>query len=203
MPSFRRARRVGFRVLVGVLALVAIAVLFTVAINLLMIHDARPFVVKEAGQAPSAPVAIVLGAGFLPDGTSSPMLADRLDEALALLRAGKVKTLLLTGDGRPQDDQVTVMRTYLVDRGVPVSDLLLDRAGLDTRESMLRASEVFHVKTALVPTQGFHLARAVYLARASGIKATGVPAKFRSYRGTLATMREWAARVKAFLQVHL
>jgi SanA protein len=67
---------------------------------------------------------------------------------------------------------------------------------------MLRASEVFHVKTALVPTQSFHLARAVYLARASGIKVTGVPAKFRSYRGTLATVREWAARVKAFLQVH-
>jgi len=49
---------------------------------------------------PPQPVAIVFGAGVSPGGYLSPVLADRVNGALALYRAGKVKKLLLTGDNR-------------------------------------------------------------------------------------------------------
>jgi len=94
------------------------------------------------------------------------------------------------------------MRRYLLARGVPAQDVLSDSAGLDTYASMLRAQKVFSVKSALIPTQGFHVARAVYLARHLGIDATGVSIASKHYSTRLVTVREWPARIKAFLQVH-
>ena len=94
------------------------------------------------------------------------------------------------------------MQRYLTQRGVPATDLLTDPRGFDTHASMLRARTVFHIKSALIPTQRFHLARSVYLARSLGIQAVGVPADIRPYSTTGLSVREWAARVKAFLEVH-
>ena len=188
--------------MVGVAGLVAVAALFTLAINLLVIHDARPFIVSGPTAAPAAPVAIVLGDAFYSGGTPSPIMADRLDTALLLYRQGKVKTLLLSGDSRPGNDQVSLMLGYALAEGVPQKDILTDGAGYTTYHSMLRARRVFQVKSALIPTQGYHLARSVYLARSLGISAVGVPAEIRHYSTIGETVREWGARVKAFLQVH-
>ena len=187
--------------LIAVCGLLVAAALFVVAVNLLIIHKASPFIVRGTGAAPSAPVAIVLGASIYADGTPSPMLADRLDTALLLYREGKVKTLLLSAVERPGDEEIAVMRRYVLDRGVPGADLLTDPQGFDTHASMLRAQTVFHIKSALIPTQRFHLARSIYLARSLGIQAVGVPADIRPYSTTGVTVREWAARVEAFLEV--
>jgi SanA protein len=177
------------------------AVIFVVAVNLAIIHKASPFIVRKPEAAPAAPVAIVLGASVHADGTPSPMLADRLDTALLLYQQGKVKTLLLSAVERPGDEEVAVMRRYLVERAVPDTDLLTDPQGFDTHASMLRAQTVFHIESALIPSQPFHLARAVYLAHSLGISAVGVPADIRPYSTTGLSVREWGARVKAFLQV--
>ncbi|HEY5529365.1 MAG TPA: ElyC/SanA/YdcF family protein [Thermoleophilia bacterium] len=197
----RRRRRFALWTLVGIAGLVVVAALFVLAVNLLMVHDARSFIVTGPGAAPSAPVAIVLGAAFYTGGTPSPMMADRMDSALLLYRQGKVKTLLLTGDSRTGHDQVSLMLSYMLAKGVPKKDLLADGAGYTTYYSMLRAKTVFHVQSALIPTQRYHLARAVYLARSLGIDAIGVPAEIRHYSTMGETVREWGARVKAFLQI--
>ncbi len=49
-------------------------------------------------QVPPSPVALVYGAGLAPGGRPSPVLAQRLDAAIALYEAGTVSTLLLSGD---------------------------------------------------------------------------------------------------------
>jgi vancomycin permeability regulator SanA len=184
-------------------ALIVAAALFVMAVNLLIVHDASPYIVRDPGAAPSAPVAILLGAGIQSDGTPSPMLADRLDTALLLYREGKATSLLLSGDGRSGDNEVAAMRSYLTARGVPETDLLIDPKGFTTNDSMVRAKDIFHITSALIPTQRFHLSRAVYLARSQGISATGVPADIQHYSTIEPTVREWAARVKAFFIVHL
>ena len=57
----------------------------------------------------------------------------RLDLALKLYRRGRVRRLLLSGDGRsPFYDETAAMRDYLLSRGVPSDALLIDPAGLDT-----------------------------------------------------------------------
>ena len=181
----------------GVLAiLVALAVLVP---NLVMTRSARSHIVAGPQEAPTAKVAIVLGARVYEDGTPSPMLADRLATGVELYKLGKVDKLLLSGDhGTTTYDEVNVMLRYCLDRGVPDEDVFTDHAGFDTYDTMYRARDVFKVTDALVVTQDFHLRRAVYIARSLGLEATGVVADIQPYAGesvsythlTLPTNRE-------------
>jgi vancomycin permeability regulator SanA len=125
--------------------------------------------------APSAPVALVLGAQVYPDGTPSPFLTARLELARRLLAAGRVSTLLLSGDGgAPEYDEPVAMAAYLRAAGVPAERLLLDRYGLDTYDSAYRARHVLGLEQVLVVTQAYHLPRAVGTCRALGLAAEGV-----------------------------
>jgi SanA protein len=153
-----------------------------------------------ADDVPKRYVAIVLGAGVV-DGAPSDVLADRLATALALFKRGRVERFLVTGDhGAPGYDEVAAMQRYLLDAGVPASAVFLDHAGFRTLDSMVRAKAVFQVDGAVVVTQAFHLARAVYLARAQGIDAVGVAADRRRYLGSgWYALRERLARVQAFV----
>jgi SanA protein len=129
-------------------------------------------------EAPSAPVALVFGAQLEPGGRAPrPFLASRLNAAAALLREGRVRMLLVTGDARGQSgDEVGAMTRYLVARGVPASQIQSDPAGLDTYDSCWRAYHLFGVRSALLVSQDFHLPRAVALCRADGMDAEGVDA---------------------------
>lgn len=183
-------------------ALTGLGVASAIAVNLYVYWNGSAHVVPAA-QAQPADAALVLGAYVYPDGTPSAMLADRLDTALDLYRAGKVRKLLLSGDhGRTDYDEVNAMRRYLEQRGVPEPDIFMDHAGFNTYASMYRARDVFRVRRVLVVTQRFHLTRALYLARQLGLQAEGVEADRRPYTDYY-EVREMAARVKAFLDVQL
>lgn len=137
-----------------------------------------------------------------PDGSPTNVLEDRLEQAVALHRAGKVTKLLLTGDHRQVGyDEANGMRRWVVERGVPPQDVFCDHAGLSTWDSFVRAREVFGVTRAIVVTQHFHLARALYTARGNGIEAQGVPCDARDYEeARWYAVREIGARCKAWLQ---
>ena len=96
------------------------------------------------------------------------------------------------------------MLDYVLERGVPEEDVFTDHAGFSTYDTIYRARDVFKVTTALVVTQKFHLARAVYTARALGLDATGVRADIQPYGGERRfAIRDWLARVKALWQLHV
>ena len=122
------------------------------------------------------PWGIVFGAGLAPGGEPSPILAERLDTALALWRTGRVERLLLTGNADPHHDEIRSMRRYLTKGGVPEQAISGDLEGVSTFDSCWRARGVFGVQRAILVTQAFHLPRAVFLARAAGIDAVGVRA---------------------------
>jgi len=125
--------------------------------------------------APTAPVALVLGAQVHPSGVPSSFLAGRLELARRLLEADRVQVLLLSGDGAaPEYDEPAAMRRHLLAAGVPDEAMVLDRFGLDTYDSCVRAGRVFGVEQLLVVTQSYHLPRAVGTARALGLAAEGV-----------------------------
>ena len=78
----------------------------------------------------------------------------------------------------------------------------MDHAGVDTYSSMWRAKHVFGVNRVIVVTQRFHLARAVWLARAQGMEAEGAAADRHIYRGAVwLEAREVVSRTKAFVDV--
>lgn len=147
-----------------------------------------------------ARAAIVLGALVQPDGRMSGMLQDRVDRALQLWRAGKVDRILVSGDHlRWGYDEPTTMRLALQRGGVPARAIFTDHAGVDTRATMVRAREVFAVDSAIVVTQGFHMGRALYLARAAGVDAQGVTSDLHPYgaQGRRSELREVLARTKS------
>lgn len=158
----------------------------------------------EERTAPRAQAALLLGAQVYPDGRPSPMLRDRIRAAAALYRAGKVDKVLASGDhGQRSYDEVNAMRRELVRLGVPDRDVFTDHAGFDTWDSVVRARKVFEVESALVVSQGFHLPRAVWLARRAGLDAHGVAADAGGYAGQSrrGSVREVVARTKAAADV--
>ncbi len=83
---------------------------------------------------------IVLGARVYEDGTPCTVLRDRLDTGIDLYRAGVSDRLLLSGDhGKVDYDEVTAMKAYAMEQGVPEKDIFLDHAGFSTYETMYRA----------------------------------------------------------------
>jgi SanA protein len=160
----------------------------------------------DAAQEPHAQVALVLGALVEPGGRPSGMLADRLDAAAALYRDRRVDRVLVSGDhGTPGYDEVNAMRLQLVRRGVPDRDIFTDHAGFATLDSMVRARKVFEVRSAIVVTNGFHMARALWLGRRAGLEVHGLVADRSGYgsQGVRSEAREVLARVKAVADVTL
>jgi SanA protein len=158
----------------------------------------------DPARAPHAEVALVLGASAYTDGIPTPTLADRLAVGAALYRDRRVDRVLVSGKrGHGFVDQVEVMRRALVDLGVPDRVIFTDRGGLDTWDSMVRARKVYEVGSAIVVTQGWHMPRALWLAKRAGLQAHGLVAD-RSTTGRQRRgwgLREVLARVKAVADV--
>lgn len=186
----------------------ALIILFTAAVLLLAVANAM--MLLEANKKMKQPeelaglgadCALVLGCGVYADGTPSPMLADRLDAGIALYESGAVKKLLVSGDhGSDEYDEVNVMRSYCLERGVPSEDIFMDHAGFSTYDSVCRAKKVFCVNSVVIVTQKYHLSRAIYIADTVGLDAVGVASDPRQYKGqAFRELREAAARVKDFI----
>ena len=141
---------------------------------------------------------IVPGARVYEDGTPCTVLKDRLDTAIGLYFAGVSDRLLLSGDhGTATYDEVTAMKAYAMEQGVPEQDIFLDHAGFSTYETMYRAATVFGAESCVVVTQRYHLYRAVYLADKMHMQVQGVEADRRAYdRIRYFEAREVLARVK-------
>ncbi|MFL5351782.1 vancomycin high temperature exclusion protein [Archangium sp.] len=181
----------------GLLAL-GLAVLLGVSVVSLYVEKRYADRIIPRAEAPQAPVALVYGAGLAPGGVPSPVLAQRLDAAIALYHSGKVDTLLLSGDNSdPFHDETRAMLRYVLDRGVPASAVVEDDAGLSTYDSSVRARNVFGVREAVLVTQRFHLTRALYIANSVGIDAWGVAADEGRPRTRRYALRETFSRVLA------
>lgn len=192
------------RLLLGAL-LCALAAPFALA--LYVRAATAPYRHSAAEQVPAERVAVVFGAGVRGE-RPSRVLAERIDAAVALYRAGRVQKILMTGDNGSADyDEVSVMRRYAEELGVRPADITLDYAGFSTYESCYRARAIFGVERAVLVTQAYHLPRAVYTCRALGVEASGLGAPdWGRFPGPILvrySLRETLATVKALVDVHL
>ena len=161
--------RRGIPIALGICALVMV-------IPIAMRLSVAPRMYTSVSDIPPTEVAVVLGASVFHK-APSPVLARRADTAIELFRKGKVSKILVTGDnGALSHDEVTPVRKYLLDAGIPAEDIFLDHAGFDTYSSMYRARAVFGAQTITITTQDFHLPRALWIARHLGLTAYGLAA---------------------------
>ncbi|TQF75225.1 YdcF family protein [Rhodococcus spelaei] len=159
--------------------------------------------VHDPADAPEAPVVIVLGAK-VQDGKPMSFLAGRLDVAAKMVREGKARAVLVSGDANgTSGNEIAAMTEYLVAEGIDRKLIVGDDFGLDTYDTCARAVSTFGVRKALIVSQGFHVSRAVALCRRAGIEADGVRGDCDCRFITVArnTVREWLASPKAVVDM--
>lgn len=183
-----------------------------------LIHVPRstvPYRYESPIGLPKKPVAIVFGAGVYGE-RPSRVLAERIQGAISLQVLERTQKFLFTGDNSSVNyDEVTVMQSYAIRNGIPAEEITLDYAGFSTYESCYRARTIFGVTEAILISQEFHLARAVYICRQLGVDAVGLgvsdwlyePTGQRPRTLTIAEsryrVREFLATTKALWQLHV
>ena len=131
----------------------------------------------------------------------SPMLRDRVMQGVELYKLGASNAMFMTGDSRDRYyDETGTMSRLATENGVPAGNVVADRYGLSTNDSIYRAAKVYGYKKIIIVTQKYHLYRALYIAKQFGIEAYGVASDTREYKGQInRDVREIAARSKDFL----
>ncbi|MDF2863291.1 MAG: YdcF family protein [Achromobacter mucicolens] len=145
-----------------------------------------------------ADVAVVLGNKVEPGGQPSPRLAARLDRAYDCYAASQCRILFVSGGVDPAGtDEAAAMRDYLLARGVPADQIVVDSAGVDTWATTRHASAYMreHGYTrALAVTQYFHVPRTMLALKRQGVaEVSGAYPAFFEMRDLYSVFRELPA----------
>ena len=200
-PAFRR-----LLVLTKVLATLAVAGLFATLLNDLAItRNAAARLYYLVDETPECQVGLVLGTSKYAEGNVNRYYRARIEAAAELYHAGRVRAILVSGDASTKYyDETTTMQRDLIELGVPEDFIMLDYAGVRTLDSVFRAKQVFGLDRVIVVSQQFHCERALYLADAVDLAATGFCAEVSPYAGSLLLRgRETLARAMAFVDLNI
>lgn len=167
---------------------------------------ALPRIHRDLAGLPTSSAALVLGTSkFTSPGRLNLYYEKRILAAAELFKAGKVRAIVVSGDNRTSKyNEPQRMREDLMALGVPGEYITCDYAGFRTLDSVVRMEAVFSVKDYVIVSQGFHVARAIYLGRAFGQTPLGFVAdggdEDREFR---VRAREVLARAMAVIDVNL
>lgn len=197
----RWLRRFGILLLgLGMLFLGAVAYA-----NVAASWSSRGLLFTSVKDLPVTEVGLVFGTTDRVKGRENLYFRYRIDAAVRVWKSGRIRTLIVSGDNRSlYYNEPEKMKQALVERGIPGNRIVCDFAGLRTLDSVVRAKEIFGVDSILVISQRFQNERAIYLAKANGIKAYGFNARdVESQAGLKTRIREVGARVKMWLDVNI
>jgi SanA protein len=189
-----------------ILPIIVFCILLSFAGNLWVIYSTKAQVYDSVDSIPPNDVALVLGTSkYSRKGNANLFFKYRIEAAVKLYYAGKVKHFLLSGDNslsyynEPQD-----MKKALIKLGVPDSAVTLDYAGFRTFDSVVRSKKVFKQKRITIITQDFHIYRALFISNYYGIDAIAYTTQSvpKSY-SIMIVVREYLARCKAIVDLHL
>ncbi|HUZ40459.1 MAG TPA: YdcF family protein [Acidimicrobiales bacterium] len=115
------------------------------------------------------------------DGTPSPELRARLDQALFLWHKDRAPWIAVTGGKRPGDQftEAGVSATYLEARGVPATKILKG-SGTDTWRNVvtiLSRLKSHDIKSVLTVTDPFHEDRAMAICSSQGLTPNSSPVR--------------------------
>ena len=184
------------------LFLLGVVAIFTVNFYVILTTRNNIITIEEAKNLDDIDCILVLGAGVY-ENKPRPMLEGRILTGIDLYNNGVAKKIIMSGDHGQEDyDEVNVMKTYAVEKGINSSDIFMDHAGFSTYDSIYRLKEIFEVDKVVIVTQEYHLYRALYIAKNLGIEAYGVSSNLRDYPGQLKReVREILARDKDLVKV--
>ena len=183
--------------------IIAVVIVIILIINFFVKQSTKKQIIKnsEIKKLEDIDCIIVLGAGIW-ENKPSPMLEDRLLEAISLYKNNVSDKIIMSGDhGKEDYDEVNVMKNFAIEKGIPSENIFMDHAGFSSYESIYRAKEIFKAKKIVIVTQKYHLYRSLYIANKLGLEAYGVASDPRQYVGAFyRELREILARNKDFIK---
>jgi SanA protein len=188
-------------ILWSLLALVVLSILSIFVSDAIIKNNAEGKLYSSVSDIPYRKVGLLLGTAKYTKipGFFNPYYVNRIKAATELMKADKIKYLVISGDNSRKDyNEPEMMREDLIKNGIDSTRLYLDYAGFRTFDSMVRLKEIFGQDSVTVISQLFHNERALYLASKEGITGIGFNAKDRP-GGEGFYLREKLARVKVFV----
>lgn len=108
------------------------------------------------------------------DGHIAPLLKERLEMGIRLYEGGKTDTLILSNT----EHAAQVMKAYMLSRGIPEADIILDAEAVITRQSCETESARSRSGSILFVSQSFHLPRIYFECKKAGVAGQLVPAEY-------------------------
>ena len=177
-----------------ILIVLIVIILVPVIINFYVILSTKNRIVSgDSELLTDIDYIVVLGAGIR-RGKPSPMLEDRLKTGISLYNNDISNKILITGDHMNDDyDEVTVMKNYLLEHGIPEEDIITDNYGISTYDSIYRVKNVYKSNKVVIVSQRYHLYRALFLSDNLDLESYGVEADLRYYYG------QWYREIRGIL----
>ena len=189
-------------IVISLITIILLSIILMIFADKKIAFQSKKYLYNDVIEIPENKVGLVLGTSkFLSNGQINLYYQHRIEAAVALYKAGKIRYIVVSGDNsRKTYDEPTQMKNDLVARGVPENVIYLDYAGFRTWDSVVRIKEIFSQSHFTIITQRFHNERAIYLAHRYGLNVVGFNAKdVDKYYGFKTNLREKFARVKVFV----
>lgn len=141
-----------------------------------------------------ARVGVILGSKVNEDGSLSNRLKARLDKGLALYNDGKVQELYVSGGlGTEGFYEGTVMKDYLIKKGISSERIKVDNWGVNTRSTALNFLIDYSPETPVtVVSQFFHITRCKLAFKQVGVnQVQGAHCDFFEARDIISSIREF------------
>ncbi|MCS7075924.1 MAG: YdcF family protein [Bacteroidia bacterium] len=199
-------KKIVWHFLYAILAGFILLFFFLVSAKWYIHNSTKKQILTEIQKVPYHKVALVLGTSrYLRHHIPNPYFNYRIQAAHELYLAGKVHYILVSGDNTsPNYNEPKDMQHALMERGVPKENIIMDYAGIHTLDSVIRCKKVFGQDKCIIVSQGFHVARALFIANHSSMKCVGYAAQdvslIRDYKTHL---REYFACAKAVLDIYV
>ena len=119
---------------------------------------------------------IVLGAQVLPNGQPNRILKTRLDMTIEAYAARQRPIICCGARGEDEPEaEGKVMRDYLIAHGIPEERIKAETASYNTYENLENAKKLLdpNIKSVLIITSDYHVARSLWIARDKGLDAAG------------------------------
>lgn len=189
-------------VLYSLLALIPVCLITVFLCNYIIRSTAKDKLYTDVKTIPYNKVGLLLGTSKrLSSGYLNLYYNYRIEAANRLLKEGKIKYLIISGDNsRKEYSEPEDMRADLMAAGIDSSVIFLDYAGFRTFDSIVRLKEIFSQDSVTIISQQFHNERALYMAKKEGISAVAFNATDVNVSyGFRTQLREKLARVKVFV----
>jgi vancomycin permeability regulator SanA len=144
----------------------------------------------------AADAAVVLGNTVEPNGQPSDRLKARLEKAVELYEQKLVGKIIVSGGlGVEGFEEADVMRSYLVSRNIPESNIILDRGGSNTQKTATGTKQIMeaqNMRSVIIVSQYFHITRTRLAFQKAGIdNIFSAHANYFEWRDVYSILREF------------